>query len=125
VSAKYVMVVDDDEAIRNIVAQLLAPLDLTVISVESGQDCLAQLRAGFRGLILMDVYMPEMNGWETIEAMVNQELYEGNMVLMCTGLQVPAPRMETLKAYVIDYITKPFNIAEFVGIVEMYLSYLG
>lgn len=123
-SAKHVMVVDDDTAIRDIVTKLLAPLGLTVVPVESGNACLAQLHAGFRGLILMDVYMPEMNGWETIEAMVDQGLYEGNLVIMCTGLQVPAPRMETLKAYVVDYITKPFDVTEFVGVVDMYTSCL-
>ena len=124
-SAKHVLVVDDDEAILAIVAQLLQPLDLTVVTVHSGAECLQKLQEGFHGLILMDVYMPKMNGWETIEAMVSQGLCDGNIIIMCTGLQVPTPSMDALKSYVVDYITKPFDVVEFVDIIEMYLSYLG
>ena len=72
----------------------------------------------------MDVMMPELNGWETIAAIVEEGLDDGNIFCMFTAVQDPEPRMEFLKEYVLDYIRKPFTSEELVAVVDSSLGYL-
>ena len=89
-----------------------------LITATSGEQCLERLREGFRGLILMDVMMPGMDGWDTIQAMVDSGLVEGNVICMLTGLPEPEPKMDPLKEYVLDFLRKPFHSKELVAKVE-------
>ena len=63
---KEVMVVDDDPSIRDTVEIVLNTKGYSVCIAEGGRECLDKLRNGFRGLILMDVMMPKLDGWDTI-----------------------------------------------------------
>ena len=121
---KKVLVVDDDDVVRHTVKRVLEQFDLEVTTVDSGQACLDALKEGFHGLILMDIVMPEMDGWETIEEMIKTGYTEHNIVCMLTGQETPDEKLDQLKEYVLDYIKKPFNNRELVDIVKQYLSYL-
>jgi DNA-binding response OmpR family regulator len=72
----------------------------------------------------MDIVMPGMDGWDTIQRVVDEGLYTGNLVCMLTGQDEPDIKMEHLKEYVLDYIRKPFEAKRLVQICEEYLSYL-
>jgi DNA-binding response OmpR family regulator len=72
----------------------------------------------------MDITMPDMDGWDTVQCIVEEELYEGCIISMLTGLHVPGPKLDGLKEYVIDYITKPFDPTELADTVVKYLAYL-
>lgn len=119
-----VLIVDDDDVVRHTVKRVLEQFDFDVTAVESGQACLDALKEGFHGLILMDIVMPEMDGWETIEQMIKTGYAQSNIVCMLTGKETPDEKMAELKEYVLDYIKKPFNNRELVDIVKQYLSYL-
>lgn len=119
-----VLVVDDDEAIRNTVKRILEHAGLKVTTVDSGQACLDTLESGYEGLILMDVMMPGMDGWATIQALVDRGYVEGNIICMLTGKENPDPLMDNLKEYILDYIRKPFQNDTLVALVKEYLSYL-
>ncbi|MCK5148459.1 response regulator [bacterium] len=119
---RQVLVVDDDPQIYSLVRKILSKINVESISAESGQDALKKLRSGFRGLILMDVNMPEMNGWDTIEKIIEQELMQGNLIFMLTGDIIPEARMDYLKEYVLDYITKPFTAESLSNLVLGYFE---
>ena len=104
-----ILLVDDDPAVEATVRFILHEADLAsrLVSVSSGRQCLDVLRDGFRGVILMDVMMPEMDGWRTIEAIVENDLFAGNVVCMLTAVGDPGPRMAPLAEYVVDYLRKP------------------
>ena len=121
---KKVLVVDDDDVVRHTVKRVLEQDGFEVTTVEGGQACLDILKEGFHGLILMDIVMPEMDGWETIEEMIKTGYADNNIVCMLTGQETPDEKMDQLKEYVLDYIKKPFNNRELVDIVKQYLSYL-
>jgi len=120
-----VMLVDDEELIRESVAVFFQAADIKIITAASGEECLDYLEDGFRGVILMDVMMPEMNGWDTIRKIVDGDLYEGNIIVMLTALDAPDNKMEGIQEYVTDYLTKPFNPDELMETLQYYFDLLN
>lgn len=117
-----VMLVDDEEMIRDSVTVFFQSEGVGILTAASGEECLEHLDAGFRGVILMDVMMPEMNGWDTIRKIVENDLYEGNIIVMLTALNAPDNKMEGIQEYVTDYLTKPFNPTELMDVLRYYLG---
>lgn len=122
--AAKVMLVDDEECIRETVTILLESDGIDVITVPGADACLQQLKNGFRGVILMDVMMPEMDGWATIREIQKAGLQHGNIISMLTALDLPDERMEGLQDIVFDYITKPFSPGSFIEKIRKYLAVL-
>lgn len=113
-----IMVVDDDPGILFTVEAVLQDAGYDVTCCSSGQHCLDTLQQGFRGLVLMDIMMPEMDGWDTIQQIVERQMLEGNIICMLTAVAAPGPKMEGLQEYVLDYVTKPFNAETLLNAVE-------
>ncbi len=120
-----VMLVDDEEMIRESVELFFESEGIKILTAASGDDCLDYLEEGFRGVILMDVMMPEMNGWDTIRKIVESDLYEGNIIVMLTALDSPDNKMDGIQEYVTDYLTKPFNPDELMEVLQYYFSLLN
>ena len=121
-SKNSVMIVDDEPSILIAVRVLLEPEGFEVLTVDSGAKCIEELKKGFRGVILMDIMMPRMDGWDTIKSLVEEGLIEGNVIAMLTAKDAPGQKMEGLQEYVIDYITKPFEPDELVTYIREYLE---
>lgn len=121
---KDVMVVDDDPALLSLVKRILEREGYEVIAVETGQACLDAMKKGFKGLILMDIMMPNMDGCDTIQNIVNHGYIDKNIVCMLTAKEEPDKKLNEFKEYILDYITKPFDSKELVSVVKGYLSYL-
>ena len=121
---KQIMIVDDDPSIRSTVEIILNTKGYSICVIESGKRCLDKLREGFRGLILMDIMMPEMDGWDTISAIEDEGLHGGNVICMLTAVHDPSPKLEKLTEYVMDYVRKPFTSEELLETVEEYLAYV-
>jgi DNA-binding response OmpR family regulator len=119
-----VMLVDDEEMIRESVAEFFQSVEIGLLTAASGDECLKHLEGGFRGVILMDVMMPGMNGWNTIRKIVEYNLFEGNIIVMLTALSAPDDDMEGIQEYVTDYVTKPFNLDELLENIRYYFSLL-
>jgi len=120
-----VMLVDDEEMIRESVELFFQSKGIKILTASCCDDCLDHLETGFRGVILMDVMMPDINGWGTIRKIVENDLYEGNIIVMLTALNAPDNNMEGLQEYVSDYLTKPFNPDELMEILRYYFSLLN
>ncbi len=121
---KQIMVVDDDPSIRSTVEIVLNTKGYSICVVESGKRCLEKLTEGYRGLILMDIMMPEMNGWDTIAAIEDEGLHGGNVICMLTAVHDPGPELEKLTEYVMDYVRKPFTSEELLKTVAEYITYV-
>jgi CheY-like chemotaxis protein len=68
--------------------------------------------------------MPEMDGWDTIRALVGRGLYPGNIIVMLTGMGEPDGKMDGLQEYVTDYMTKPFGPNQLIEALQYYLTLL-
>ncbi|GAB4294947.1 MAG: response regulator [Desulfuromonadia bacterium] len=120
-----IMIVDDEEWIRSTVREIFTPRGIPVVEADGGPACLQHLRNGFRGVILMDIMMPRMNGWETIREIERESLLSGNLIVMLTALEAPDDQMEGLQEMVFDYITKPFDPDDLVATVSHYRECLS
>ncbi len=113
-----VLVVDDMADVHMAVSGILRRAGCTVTCVASGEACLETVRAGFRGLILMDIEMPGLDGWATIRAILEQGLMEGNLVCMLTTRPTPGEEAEGLQEYVLDYLPKPFDSKQLLSVAQ-------
>lgn len=119
-----IMVVDDNEYVRASVEIICESVQLDLTSAACGEECLAHLESGFRGVILMDIMMPDMDGWDTIRAIVSKGLYNGNIIVMLTGMGEPDAKMDGVQEYVTDYMTKPFGPDQLIESLQYYLTLL-
>ena len=124
-SLQPVLVVDDDADISRTLSLVLRRHGCVVTVARSGHECLRELRAGFRGLILMDVMMPGLNGWATIRAIQEEGLLPGNLICMLTACVEPTADGEGLEAHVFDYLVKPFETEELLHVVKLASSQLA
>ena len=120
-----IMIVDDNEYVRASVEIICQSVQLGLSSAASGEECLGHLESGFRGVILMDIMMPDMDGWDTIRQIVHKGLYPGNIIVMLTGMGEPDAKMDGVQEYVTDYMTKPFGPDQLIESLQYYLTLLS
>ncbi|OGU11258.1 MAG: histidine kinase [Geobacteraceae bacterium GWC2_58_44] len=120
-----IMIVDDNEYVRASVEIICESVQLDLIGAASGEECLGHLESGFRGVILMDIMMPDMDGWDTIREIVQRGLYNGNIIVMLTGMGEPDAKMDGVQEYVTDYMTKPFGPDQLIESLQYYLTLLS
>jgi DNA-binding response OmpR family regulator len=121
-SAARVLVIDDDDDIRGLVAELLRRAGL---SVEEAPDGRAGLRAFHQSppdLVVLDVSMPELDGWATLERI--RDLSDAP-VIMLTARGSELERVRGLQAGADDYLVKPFGRQELVARVHALLRRAG
>jgi DNA-binding response OmpR family regulator len=102
-----VMIVDDNPDICTAIEAVLEDEPWTIRTASGGEECIKNLEDGFSGLILLDIMMPDLNGWETIREIVKRDLYHRIVICMLTAQDNPDEGMLGIEQYVSDYITKP------------------
>ncbi|MBI5820445.1 MAG: response regulator [Verrucomicrobia bacterium] len=121
---KQVMIVDDEPTIRETVTLILEECGYTVIKARNGRACLEEMRKGFKGIILMDILMPGLTGWDTIRAIIAEKLLKDTLICMLTGQASPGENGAELEEHVFDYLTKPFCGEDLMRCVENAASVL-
>ena len=105
-----VLVIDDEEAVRNAIASLLGRRGCDAVTAESGPAALDRLRAEYFDVLLVDVKMPGMSGLQLLsEAML---LDRDLPVLMLTGMNDMATARDALARGAMDFLTKPIELDE-------------
>jgi len=113
---KRIMVVDDDPDILISIRRIFEDEGYEVFTVDSGKDCIKELEKGFKGVILMDIMMPFMDGWDTIEEIKNKGYIKNVIITILTAKGTPDhEKMKGLESAIYDYITKPFDIQELIS----------
>jgi len=113
-----VLVIDDDSDIRALVVELLGRAGLAAEEAADGRAGLRALHQSPPDLIVLDVTMPEMDGWQTLERI--RDLSDVP-VLMLTARGAELERVRGLQAGADDYMVKPFGRQEFVARVQALL----
>jgi putative two-component system response regulator len=107
-----VMVVDDELLNLKLIAAMLKPQGYEVILAKDGQECLAKALADPPDLILLDIMMPGMNGFEVCAHLKKEEALAQVPVVMVTALQDVNDRVKALDEGADDFLTKPVDRME-------------
>lgn len=114
-AADLVLIVDDDADNREILQMSLEAEGYSVMTAEGGAAALARLREGARpALILLDVMMPVMSGWQVCEECAKDPALASIPVVIVSALPQRAPPPY---ASVVDYITKPIDLQDLFTVV--------
>jgi DNA-binding response OmpR family regulator len=117
-----VLVIDDDSDIRRLVRELLERASYEVVDAANGREGLRTLYSTSPDLVLLDVSMPELDGWQTLERIRD---VSDVPVVMLTARAAELEKVRGLKAGADDYVTKPFGRQELLARVEAHLRRAG
>ncbi len=117
-----ILVVDDDPRNAFVLADVLEMHGMTVVQATDGRKAIAALAAGDIDLVLMDVMMPRMDGYETTRAIRKMPEYASLPVITVTARAMQGDREKSIDAGASDYITKPIDIEELLNCMERWLS---
>jgi CheY-like chemotaxis protein len=120
---RKVLVVDDD--VRNIFAlnSLLERHGMNVITATNGQDAIKELaKHPDLSLILTDVMMPEMDGYETMRRIREIPAFRMLPIIALTAKAMKGDREKCLQAGASDYVAKPVNTEQLLSLVRMWLQ---
>ncbi|MHB2019266.1 MAG: response regulator, partial [Candidatus Xenobia bacterium] len=108
-----ILVVDDAEENRQMLEKIFRLQGCyKVLTAENGKEALELIHAFKPDLILLDVVMPEIDGYEVCRRIKNERATRLIPVIMITGLQAIEDRVRALDAGADDFISKPFNVIE-------------
>ena len=116
-----VLVVDDDPRNAFVLTDVLEMHGMTVIQATDGRKAIAELAEGDIDLVLMDVMMPQMDGYETTRAIRRMPQYARLPVITVTARAMQGDREKSIDAGATDYITKPIDIEELLNCMERWL----
>ncbi len=111
-SKARILVVDDDKTLIRLMREALSKADYDVITAPNGIDALQELYAKQPDLIILDVMMPRMDGWETAQRIRQVSQVP---IIMLTAKDEESDKLKGFAAGVDDYVTKPFSFAEIVA----------
>ena len=113
-----VLVVDDSDVIRELIKVNLELEGLEVVAVEDGEAALAALPSFRPDVVTLDVVMPRLGGFETVERLRGDPETAGIPVVIVTGRAQAADLARGTALGVDAYVTKPFEPAELVAVVS-------
>jgi twitching motility two-component system response regulator PilH len=109
---KNVLVVDDSPTERFFVVDLLTKAGYQVSTAENGEEGIAKAKAGKPDLILMDVVMPGLNGYQATRTLTRDAETRHIPVIVCTSKGQETDKIWGLRQGAADYVVKPVNPEE-------------
>ena len=104
-----IMVVDDSPTERHFLGELLTKQGYQVVMAESGEEALEKAKQLKPDLILMDVVMPGLNGFQATRAITKAEETKNIPVIMCTSKGQETDKVWGMRQGARDYVVKPVN----------------
>ena len=112
--AQHILVVDDDPGIRDVVTMVLRDEGFPVATATNGRQALASITAARPELVLLDLNMPVMTGWEVLSQL--QAALAGIPVVVMTAAQ--GGQAEAQRCHADGYLGKPFDLEDLLTVVE-------
>ena len=116
-----VLIVDDSQTLRQMLTELLQHSGLRVVVATNGLEAKAQIQAKAPDLVITDLIMPEMNGYELCRWIKNEPTTQGIPVLICSTKSEEFDRYWGMKQGADAYITKPFHPVDMMKTVKQLL----
>ena len=122
---RTVMVVDNDRDIIDLTRMILEGSGYCVMSAGSGSEALRLLEGNHPDLIILDINMPEMDGWQVLRMRKIDRMTSAIPVAMFSIKSEVRDRVQGMQDGAFDYITKPFSCDELVDRVHTIFDSLG
>lgn len=100
---------DDNTAILEIVSELISAAGYQPMTATGGRECLSKIQAERPDLVLLDINMPDMDGWSVLRTIKEKGLAENTKIMMLTATTEIGTDIFGLQDVVSGYIRKPFN----------------
>ena len=113
--AETVLIADDDASIRRLMQAILEAEGFRLLQAADGLEALELARANVPDLVVLDVMMPEVDGFEVCRTLRADPRTRGTSVIMLTAKAMSADVLVGLSAGADDYVVKPFHPVELVA----------
>ena len=117
-SKKKILIVDDEEDILHFLELVLKERGYQVLTAGSGREAIEKARRARPDLVLLDIMMPQMDGWEVLKLLRVDEATAAIPVAMVSARTDPRDRVQGLQEGAVDYICKPFALEDLLAKVE-------
>ena len=117
--ARPVLVVDDDEDVRDTMEMILADEGFPVTTARNGLEALEIVDTDYPSLILLDMRMPVMDGWEFAHAYQARPGPHAPIVVVTAAADA---RERAKQIHAVDFLAKPFDFDDLVRIVQQFLT---
>jgi len=106
---KKILVVDDSPTERHLLTELLTKNGYQVITAESGEESIEKAKTEMPDLVLMDVVMPGLNGFQATRTLTRDDATKHIPVIVCTSKGQETDKIWGLRQGAQDYLVKPIN----------------
>ena len=120
--AANILLVDDQPARLLTYRAILEPLGHNLVAVNSGLEALEALMKQDFAVVLLDVKMPGMDGFETAALIHDHPRFENTPIISLTAKAMKGDREKCLQAGASDYVAKPVNTEQLLSLVRMWLQ---
>lgn len=117
-----ILVVDDDEMNRDMLSRRLARKGFDVSVAVNGQDAVDKTRDGLPDIVLMDLSMPVMDGYEATGVLKSDEATKAIPIVGLSAHAMVGDRERAIGAGCDDYDTKPIDLPRLLGLIEKYIG---
>ena len=117
-----ILVVDDEPDVRRMLQVILDKNGYGVQGVASGLEALVAVNEQAPDLILLDIMMEGMDGWEVLKLLKMEERTRGIPVVILSARVEPRDKIRGLQEGAVDYITKPFSVKGVLNSIDLILN---
>ena len=117
-----ILCVDDEEANLKLLANILVPRGYTVVSAASGKDALQKIKSQTIDIVLLDIIMPGMDGFEVCRQIKEDQKLRNIPVIMITVLTDKQDRIRGIEAGAEEFLSKPFDQTEALARIKILLK---
>jgi len=117
-SKKRILIVDDERHITDLLRALLQLSGFNVIQSQNGAQCLKEVELVIPDLIILDIKMPVMDGWQVCEKLKSEDRTKKIPVIILSAYAGKEDRQKSLDLGADQFIAKPFEVPVLLKIVE-------
>ncbi|HQE23408.1 MAG TPA: ATP-binding protein [Syntrophomonadaceae bacterium] len=123
VTGRHILVVDDNDVNRRILTLMLKRKGFAVLQASNGFECLSLLQAHPVDIVLMDMQMPVLSGYETVRQIRCNPRYSSLPIIALTASSMDGEQHQCLQAGCNAYLAKPFSSETLFSIIDSHLVY--